>query len=519
MTLFSQLLSRNFRLAISTLMLMQLSLNASAQSLSLFDDQVEGKVKIWLPADSMSWLYANPLNTQYLQAKMVYEDGTYSDTIAAIGFRLRGNSSRFAAKKSFKISFNEFVPGRRYQGVKKLNLNGQHNDPTMVREKFFYHIWNKAGLPERRTVFLRLYVNNQYMGLYTGLEELDKDWLQRSMGENSGNLYKCTYPADLDYLGTDQQAYKSVMSTATTGGRAYSLETNESLDDYSGFVQLCSRLNEPVTDSFSYKIEAVLEVENLLKAYALDIACGNWDDYAYNKNNFCLYQHGGDGRFRFITYDTDNTFGVDWLNVNWATRPVNSWFNPFQSRPLVKKLLEFTPYRVRFYQHLDSLTRFVLHPDSCNGWLNWAKSKIYLAAQEDQYRTLDYGYSMNQFNLGFTGTVDGHTPYGIKPFLQIRYNATLAQLAVTPLSEKNRSEEIVLFPLPFYDELFFYLPGAEIREAILVDATGRSHLVNFSSGNFPGTCSFHSEKLKSGVYTLIIRLKNGDCINRRVSKN
>ncbi|MBK6347143.1 MAG: hypothetical protein IPF68_14665 [Bacteroidales bacterium] len=41
------------------------------------------------------------------------------DTIHETGFRLRGNTSRYSAKKSFKISFNTWVPGQKYHGVEK----------------------------------------------------------------------------------------------------------------------------------------------------------------------------------------------------------------------------------------------------------------------------------------------------------------------------------------------------------------------------------------------------------------
>ena len=37
-----------------------------------------------------------------------------------------------------------------------------------------------------------------------------------------------TYPADLVYLGDDQQAYKDLGNTSATGGRVYDLQTNKS---------------------------------------------------------------------------------------------------------------------------------------------------------------------------------------------------------------------------------------------------------------------------------------------------
>jgi hypothetical protein len=488
------------------LLFCQSSFQIKAQSSALFNDSIIASVKIRISSDSLQWLYANPLNNNYLKADMVYEDGQFSDTIANVGFRLRGNTSRFSRKKSFKISFNEFAPGRRYQGVKKFNLNGQHNDPTLVREKFFYHVWNKSGMPERRTVFVRLFINGLYMGLYTGLEELDKDWLQRVMDEKSGNLYKCTYPADLAYLGSNQQLYKDIPSSSATGGRAYSLETNELTDDYSGFVQLCARLNDPVTASFPMNIESILDVPLFLKALAIDIACGNWDDYAYNKNNYFLYHHMGSGQFRFITYDADNTFGVDWIGKNWSNRSINTWVNEGQPRPLATKLLEHLPYRERFYNWFDTLNRQIVHPDSCFPWLDWAKNHILTSVETDSFRTLDYGYSIGDFHLGFVGTVDSHTPFGIKPFLQLRHQATTSQLEVLENKQLYPSGPFLAYPNPFENVFIIQDHEQKIEKIEVLDATGRiqNYLIfKESNGRF---FSIYPDKKSLKPAWLVVRI-------------
>ena len=190
---------------------------------TLFDDSRVSSVYVEISPDSLAVIMTDVLSDHYFQAMFIYDYGTGRDTLQNIGFRLRGNTSRLSQKKSFKISFNEYVSGRRYQGVKKINLNGQHNDPTMVREKLFYDSWNKAGMAERRTSFVKLYINHIYRGLYTNLEELDKDWLLRAYGDNGGNLYKCTYPADMVYHNTNQQTYKDIQSGATTVGVAVGL--------------------------------------------------------------------------------------------------------------------------------------------------------------------------------------------------------------------------------------------------------------------------------------------------------
>jgi spore coat protein CotH len=328
----------------------------SAQtSTALWDDQRVGLIYLTIPTDSLDSIYANVTSDHYYQAEMVYDDGVVRDSVPLVGLRLRGNTSRYSAKKSFKVSFNEYVPGRRYQGAKKLNLNGQHNDPTMIREKLFYDTWNRCGMAPRRTTFVCVFINQVYYGLYTCLEELDKEWLSHVFAEDSGNLYKCTYPADLVYIDGNAQSYQNIPSSTASGGRAYDLQTNTQLDDYSDLVALITQLDRNPDAQFATDIFQYLDVHTVLKALAIDVATGNWDDYFYNKNNYYLYHRLGTGQLVFFTYDTDNTFGVDWVNRDWATRDCSDWLSHSESRPLAEKLLAVPAFRAYYYDFLSGL--------------------------------------------------------------------------------------------------------------------------------------------------------------------
>jgi len=458
------------------------------------------------------------LSEHYFMARFIYDYGTGRDTIQDVGFRLRGNTSRYAKKKSFKISFNEYVSGRRYQGVKKINLNGQHNDPTMIREKLFYDTWKKSGMVERRTSFVRVFVNQAYYGLYTNLEEMDKDWLQRVYGEKSGNLYKCTYPADLVYEGTDQQTYKDIPSSSTTGGRAYDLQTNEEEDDYTDLVEFITALNQPVDVAFATMIAQKVNVDGLLKAFALDVASGNWDDYMYNKNNYFLYHNSGTGKFEFITYDADNTFGVDWIGRDWATRNCLDWFTHSESRPLATKLLSIPEFDSKFQHYLDTITRDIINPDFIFPHIDALKTLITQAAMEDTYRTLDYGYTVSDFNDGFIATVDGHTPYGIKPFLTVRSASILQQLTITSVAEaENGNLSVLLFPNPSNEQINIRIKKSVIARKVMVyDRVGRLQKTFILSAGQTEE-AFPVNDLLPGMYLLVIE-NNGSLINLRFVK-
>jgi len=81
-------------------------------------------------------LYENVNSDSMHTASIHFINENIDEEVNNVGFRLRGNTSRNAEKKSFKISFNEFDDGRKFYGIDKLNLNGEHNGNSIIRSKF-----------------------------------------------------------------------------------------------------------------------------------------------------------------------------------------------------------------------------------------------------------------------------------------------------------------------------------------------------------------------------------------------
>lgn len=473
-----------------------------AQKNTLFDDKKVPSIFITIAADSLKILLAagNEESNHYFPAIFVFDDGIKKDTVQKVGFRLRGNTSRFSAKKSFKVSFNEFEKGGKYQDVKKLNLNGQHNDPTMIREKLFYDTWKKAGNPERRVNFVRLYVNKEYKGAYTNIEEIDTDWLKRTYGESKGNLYKCTYPADLAYINDDQNSYKKIQNNPTT--RAYDLTTNETADDYSDLVNLCKQLNQPVDNQFTTNIEKILNVESVIKSFALDVAMGNWDDYAYNKNNYFLYQNQQTKKFEFITYDTDNCAGINWINgKDWATLNCYKWLPTTvnEKRPLISKLLEVPAYKNKYSDYLFQITKNITNPDTIFTRIDVLKNIIEAAALADTYKKLDYGYTNVSWESGFTKKIDNHSPYGVKPFFTKRYTSTIGQVVVKTVDNQGLTA-ISFYPNPVSQLLYLDINDENInKKGQVLDFSGKV-IMSFDTNEK----TLDISNLENGMYFLKI---------------
>ncbi len=217
----------------------------------IYNDQEVPRIDITISADSIAWIYEHPDSDIEFHADFAFTSTELQESFENVGFRLRGNTSRYSAKKSFKVSFNTFVDGGDFHGFEKMNLNGEHNDPSICRAKIGWDLVRILGLPGSRANHVALYINDQYYGLYVNVEHIDEEFTKEYLDSKNGNLYKCLWPADLNWKGNDPELYKEEFS----GRRAYDLKNNESLDDYSGLRDFINVLNNTSFLTFSSKLK------------------------------------------------------------------------------------------------------------------------------------------------------------------------------------------------------------------------------------------------------------------------
>jgi len=392
----------------------------------LYKDDVVPRIDITIDPDTLNWLYQeeNLESDIEFSARFIFANGDIKDTVEPVGFRLRGNTSRYSQKKSFKVSFNTFESGAKYYGVEKLNLNGEHNDPGIIRSKVCWDIFNKIGIPAPRANHVRVYINGDYYGLYISVEHIDEEFVKSRFTYNNGNLYKCLYPANLQYIGDDPDLYK----LENGGRRAYELKINEEKDDYSDIANFIDVLNNNPGSSLKCNLDVVFNQYDYLKVIAADILLGNWDGYIYNQNNFYLYHNTISDKFEYIPYDLDNTIGIDWLGRDWGTRNMYDWQNHGDYRPLYERIIADEELRNQYTNFMNNLVYNILDYDSLKLSIEQRRDMIAPYIQNDPYYPLDYGYTINDFYNSFNNSLGGHVDYGLFPFLTTRINSIKSQL-------------------------------------------------------------------------------------------
>lgn len=389
----------------------------------LYRDDMVARIDILIHPDSLEWIYDHVESDHEFPATFIFNNGTVHDTVGEIGFRLRGNTSRYSKKKSFKVSFNTFHSGRKYYGVEKMNLNGEHNDPSIIRSKICWDMLREMDVPAPYANHVEVYINGDYYGLYINVEHIDEEFALSRFGNNGGNLYKCLWPADLTYLGSNPDNYKFMAGDR----RAYELTINEETDDYTDLRDFIQMLHSTPGDDFKCKIDQLFNVYDYLKIMAFDIITANWDGYIYNKNNFYLYHNTQTGKFEYIPYDLDNTFGIDWFNIDWGVRNIYQW-GPSESRPLFDRLMAIPEFRNQFSYYVKYMLDSVFNPDLLYPRIDQIKQGILKYVIDDPYYPQDYGYTFGDFLNSYNQPLGGHVKYGLKPFIQTRYDAALAQL-------------------------------------------------------------------------------------------
>ena len=397
----------------------------------VFIDEIVPRVDIFINPDTLQWIYDNVESNIEFHAVFIYNNGEVIDTIEDIGFRLRGNTSRYSQKKSFKVSFNTFEQGRKYHGLEKMNLNGEHNDPSITRAKICWDILREFEIPATRSNHIELFINNNYYGLYLNVEHIDEVFVESRFGNKNGNLYKCLWPADLNYLGDDPELYKF----ESYGRRAYDLKTNTAEDDYSDFANFINVLNNTPDNEFACEIRKVFNLEDYFKVIAADIITGNWDGYIYNKNNFYLYHNTETDKFEYIPYDLDNTLGIDWIGRDWGDRNIYDWQQHGNNvRPLYTRIMNIPELKDQYSFYVNMLINEITKTEVIFPKIETIKSMISPYVVNDPYYPLDYGYTYQDFLNSFDQAAGGHVAYGIKPYFETRNNSASQQLNLNDIT-------------------------------------------------------------------------------------
>lgn len=496
------------------------TLAQTAPSDSLFNtDQV---VTIDLTfADGNFWStlttnYANDLG-ETLTADVTITDGTGTHTYLQVEVDLKGNSTygHPGNKKSFKIDFNDNISGQKYHGMTKIHLNNCFKDPTFMREKIFFDFCREHGVLAPRVSYANVSMNDMFWGFYDLVEPVDKNFLDRWVDDNNGNLFKAgdqfggsgpTTAADLAYYGQDQASYTA----------RYELKTNETENDWSDLLALLQELNTSSNEDLVAQFPANWEWESMLRSLAIDNVFSNLDSYINSARNYYIYHDSTTFKWNWIKWDANEAFGsYGGMGVgNLLNLPPNY---VAATRPLMTKIMGvpafYNNYLVEYCSVLDGFSNADMdaHIDAIKTLI-----EPHIAADPNkQYTTAQFTTNI-ETNITTGGGPGGGTIYGLKSFIASRssyLNGAVDCASVGLVEQNDASASLNVFPNPTNGPLTVSgSSGGGVSRIEVSDLQGRSILM------VQNTSQVDLSSFPSGLY-IIRSFLSGQVRVARVEKN
>jgi hypothetical protein len=287
--------------------------------------------------------------------------------------RLKGSSSWSLAverdadpKMQFVIAFNRVNEKGRFHGLRKIALDMPRNDQTFLRQRLALAFLRDLGVPAQCANNARLEINGAYYGLYTNLEAMDKEFLQRVFPfEDDGDLWKS----------------------------GYELQTNEETATW-------TRRNALFAARDAATLDALADLEGSLLTWAAEAVLPDGDGYFAGNYNFQLYDHPTRG-FLWLPYDLDGTF----VNFIPATADPIWWKEPAALEKWVQwsVVLADPTWRDRYLRTLAEVySKYDVH--QFEQWLDSWAAQIREAAIQDPHKPFtlaDHEYWLRKLRAYF----------------------------------------------------------------------------------------------------------------------
>ncbi len=350
---------------------MHMMFNADSSRLStgnvaaegLYDDSRVMDIHLYFyETDFWEQMLANYNTSRYVPARLVYENSSY-DSVAV---QFKGQTSFTKAlqsgseKLSFSIKINEIIEGQDIDGYNNINLNNAFEDFSFMKEVLYGRL-SRELVPALKGNYVNLYLDDEYWGVYTNIQQLNGDFLKEWFPENDGIRWRADVPpvttnlksvvelqgslwgdgtAALNYLGEDTAAYQQY----------YTLKDTDLDHSWEYLVRLCDVLNNTPVDDVADSLDKIMDIDATLWYLAQEIVFSDDDSYVYKgKMDYYLFWEEATGRM--IPLEFDGNSAMNLRNREWP--PFMNELN--ENYPLLNILLSVPELRQRYIAHVKTL--------------------------------------------------------------------------------------------------------------------------------------------------------------------
>jgi len=283
---------------------------AADEAATIYDPGTVFFVDLTLSAAEEAKLEASPGNyvkgtfsmTKSSDGTPAGEEPTPFVSDRAVEVRLKGSEGGSFRKLTEKAAFKlKFKAANAVFGLRKMTLNNMVQDPSMVHETLAYAAFRANGVPASRTGFAYVRLNDEDLGVYLDLENLDDIALARIFGafdKETQHLYEGEYGDDV------------------VPGGALDFEVDEGGDEpgETGDLEaLIDAANSEGGGLWSGRVDPYADLIEMTRMWAVEKYIDHWDGYSghaeagLRPNNYYLYSDPA-GRFQMLPWGTDQTW-------------------------------------------------------------------------------------------------------------------------------------------------------------------------------------------------------------------
>jgi len=180
-----------------------------------------------------------------------------------------------------------------------------------MRERLSMLFFRNLGVPAQREAHTRLYINNEFYGLFTICESPEEAFLLRNYGEGTGHLYEYSFDNEavaagapvfnFRYLGPDPSLYVPSPFVPKT------LEDDAQGDVLASLFQAIGDTSNP---DWRTNVSAFIDLPKFARRLAIENFLAEEDGITgdYGPNNFYFYRFANTTNFIFIPWDKSNSF-------------------------------------------------------------------------------------------------------------------------------------------------------------------------------------------------------------------
>lgn len=336
----------------------------------------------------------------YVQGTLTYKGEVFEN----IGATFKGNTSYTKVvggeKYSFGISLDEYVDGQDIEGYNTLNFNNAYEDPSYIKEVIYSHL-NRKNIPSAKANFIKLYINGDYWGIYSNVQQLNKDFTKEWYMTNNGTLWRADAPSTeetattppttggrpggggaggggggqwgdgttaLNYLGADTSLYQ----------KYYTLKHSSQDNPWDLLLKVTDILNNTPDSVLIDSLSIYLDIDKTLWFLAHETAFTDDDSYIMKgRQDYYVYYEPETGLISPIEFDGNSA--LDTRNIAW-----DMFYNEENENfPLMNRLYAIPELRQRYLAHARTIIDELLDPELTDSLLNKYDALIRNAVETD----------------------------------------------------------------------------------------------------------------------------------------